>query len=1326
MTRTAVVLTALPVEFTAVADRLTGARWQTHAQGSRYLVGTSGAWRVAVAEIGRGNEEASYSTERALQHFSPEAALFVGVAGGVKDVELGDVVFATEVHGYEYGKEVADAFVPRGQVGTASYDLVQAARYLRHELATGFSVVVEPIAAGGKVVADAEAPTADVIKRHYSQVVATEQEGLGFVKAASARSGVSIGVIRGISDLLSGKAESDRAGWQDIAAGHAAEFAFALLDAVDQTTYTLEDVAAALLSALLRLNRWGSRAEIPALGRDRKEKRKAERLLEDLEEVLLEHLERAVDAYAVDDAGFFEQVVTGLQAVSHSHAAKVEASTLRPLLGNRGSPGEGYFRSDVTAFLVGAYLGLPDLRREALPGAIEREADLPKALETALSSVPRQQRAHDEAIDAQLSAAAYTTDYLRAVSNHLDTLEILGIDLARSVERYALTPAFVALSAASGRWDDDHTWSGGRRNDVVNVLASADHHVVIGEAGSGKTTLLQWIAVATAREQLPPKLGKWKGRIPLVVRLRRYVEQPLPEVEALTDEVASNLGARKPVGWCTDILAGGRALVLIDGLDELPVARRPAVQDWLNRLRNEFPDSVFIISGRPAALRHPGFKLEEYAMAQLEPMGPDQISALVQHWHVSTSSGLPKEHQEGHRAKGKLVAEHILHSPVLLDLARTPLLCAVLCALTYARKGIGSLPRRRIELYENALEMLAGRRDTERNLATSPLGPEERLALLEDLAQWLVRNDHSEIPKDKARNHVSRTLRLLRQDTITADEALQDLVERSILREPATDVLGFAHRTFLEYLAARWMSGQGDFGALLKWSGDPSYAGVVALAVGMARPGEATKLLDHLLTKAENAAHGDREYLYSLVMNCVDACLRVDESVTRRLESYLESLVPPLNSDAMLKLVAGGDTSVGLVERFLVGVADNDHALERCVEALGRIGTPKALKVLIDLPVALRRSLAQSLIEAWSFFPPAEYAEQVLTELHAPTAVELRDFSRVPFTGKLSRDYLVHASLISSSWWSDPSSTANTRLTGLSVMGRLTTEDLVPLLDIPGLQTLWAAVVDSAVGNLPGSSPSPRNSSLTSLFLFVINSGGDRLPLDCTFFHRVPNLTDLEINASGEIELINLEALNALDKIENLELAGFTPSSAPAAELSLPRLRSLSIPEWPLSDLSAFAGCPHLEILDAPGSELESLHGISRMTGLRSIALGGCASLTDISELAPLNALEHVDLGDCPALDDNALDIVENLPREIDLKLAGSSVDADLRNAPMQILTEHVPDAWPDSIAMLDDDIDVTQEDFFVRSVVGASPAEDEFTHGWIVGDLEAYESRPR
>ena len=68
-----------------------------------------------------------------------------------------------------------------------------------------------------------------------------------------------------------------------------------------------------------------------------------------------------------------QQVIARLQAVNRTHASKVEASTLRPLLGGARAPGESYFLSDVTAFLVGAYLGVPDLRREALSGAIERE-----------------------------------------------------------------------------------------------------------------------------------------------------------------------------------------------------------------------------------------------------------------------------------------------------------------------------------------------------------------------------------------------------------------------------------------------------------------------------------------------------------------------------------------------------------------------------------------------------------------------------------------------------------------------------------------------------------------------------------------------------------------------------------------------------------------------------------------------------------------------------------------------------------------------------------------------------------------------------------------
>jgi nucleoside phosphorylase len=238
----AVILTALPVEYKAASAHLTNLREDTHPQGTVYGLGdflsTSQLWKVAIVEVGAGNPGAAMEAERAIQYYRPDVVLFVGIAGGIKDVTLGDVVAATKVYWYESGK-AGDTFHPRPEVGNSTYRMVQRARaevrnenWLQRTKAprvTKPQAFVGPIAAGEKVVASTRSEIHKFIQSQYGDTLAVEMEGFGFLKAIQANLGVEALVIRGISDLIDRKAEVDASGSQGAAAQNASAFAFEIL-----------------------------------------------------------------------------------------------------------------------------------------------------------------------------------------------------------------------------------------------------------------------------------------------------------------------------------------------------------------------------------------------------------------------------------------------------------------------------------------------------------------------------------------------------------------------------------------------------------------------------------------------------------------------------------------------------------------------------------------------------------------------------------------------------------------------------------------------------------------------------------------------------------------------------------------------------------------------------------------------------------------------------------------------------------------------------------------------------------------------------------------
>ena len=235
--RRALILTALPVEFEAVRAHLRGVTSERHRKGTQYESGTYGSgnskWEVGIAQVGAGNAGAAAEAERALDFFAPRVAMFVGVAGGLKSVSLGDVIAADQVYGYHSGKG-ARTFRPRPNVGRSTYPLVQLANVIardwnRTHKVHGGRAKVGNIAAGEELIAATRSQTFRFLRAQYEDALAVEMEGRGFLTAIGMTPGVDALVVRGISDLIDGKARSDASGSQERAAANAAEFAFLVL-----------------------------------------------------------------------------------------------------------------------------------------------------------------------------------------------------------------------------------------------------------------------------------------------------------------------------------------------------------------------------------------------------------------------------------------------------------------------------------------------------------------------------------------------------------------------------------------------------------------------------------------------------------------------------------------------------------------------------------------------------------------------------------------------------------------------------------------------------------------------------------------------------------------------------------------------------------------------------------------------------------------------------------------------------------------------------------------------------------------------------------------
>lgn len=387
----------------------------------------------------------------------------------------------------------------------------------------------------------------------------------------------------------------------------------------------------------------------------------------------------------------------------------------------------------------------------------------------------------------------------------------------------------------------------GNRPSGQSVFAALEAHprmVLLGDPGSGKSMIVNWLAwlLAGGAAGVLPGWLEDVLPIPLVAR-----ELKLDGVKRFDDLVSAFL--ERPVaahlrgqrGAITLALDEGRALVLLDGLDEVPLALRESLREAVRDGWKRYPKARFLATSRSVGYDECRLDLPKPARPTKQA-GPATVELLRDLGEFHRSGDVPVLHvlpfddariaafaQQWYRLRSiKQSAEQDADAFVralqkeanVLELARTPQLLTLMALVFRVR---AHLPDGRAMLYDMITEAYLESIDRSRKVGKAP---EDRYPWHEK-RRWLARvgfemqmlrserRDPSGADQREllaTRGQVLEWVRAaMRQSSYPADNAfavvyLDWVARRSGLLLPrGEDLFAFVHLSFQEYFAALYL-----------------------------------------------------------------------------------------------------------------------------------------------------------------------------------------------------------------------------------------------------------------------------------------------------------------------------------------------------------------------------------------------------------------------------------------------------------------------------------------------------------------------------------------
>jgi predicted NACHT family NTPase len=330
---------------------------------------------------------------------------------------------------------------------------------------------------------------------------------------------------------------------------------------------------------------------------------------------------------------------------------------------------------------------------------------------------------------------------------------------------------------------------------AIEAANEYDKLFILGKPGAGKTTFLKHLANQCIHGRFNPEL------VPIFIVLREFsVSDKKSGLLTYIKKEMETEGV--PPEQVEALLKSGKALLLLDGLDEIKREESQHLIDAVQKLLNMFPINRCVITCRIAAQE---YIFPEFTEVEVADFTENQIGNFVQKWFVKRKIDQAQDLIQRFHKK-------LNTNKSSKELASNPLFLTLLCLVF---EDLNEFPRKRSELYKDGLDLLLKKWDSKRNIERSEIYKSLDTTQREDLLSYLAYTTFSqgyiffrqseieeliiEYISSLPRTQIDpRQLRLDGEAVLKGIEA-----NHGILVERAHRIYSFSHLTFQEYFTAR-------------------------------------------------------------------------------------------------------------------------------------------------------------------------------------------------------------------------------------------------------------------------------------------------------------------------------------------------------------------------------------------------------------------------------------------------------------------------------------------------------------------------------------------